>query len=136
MIGYYCTIITTKVYEGREPQIYVCDQEILRLIMIKDSNYFDAKGPVDFGDHFLNQMPDYLPRDSWRIVRSFTSPAFSSAKLRIMNYPMKESLIQFVNDLKHRVQNADGGILKKCDFDGFLFTAFIFCNTFHFINSP
>lgn len=105
-----------QVYDGREPKIYVCDPEILRLIMVKDISFFDAKVPLDFGDSFLNEMPDYLPNDKWKIVRGFTSPAFSSAKLRIMNYPMKKSLVEWGSQLKGTI-NRSGGIVERCAFD-------------------
>lgn len=109
-------MVFEQVYEGREPQIYVCDPEILRLIMVKDAAYFDAKGPVEFGDPLLNEMPDYLPNDKWRIVRGFTSKAFSSAKLRVMNFPMKEALFEWGDNLKEKIK-LGGGTIEKCAFD-------------------
>ncbi|CAL8110949.1 unnamed protein product [Orchesella dallaii] len=111
------------MYSGREPQIFICDPELLRLIMVKDSSYFDGKSPLDFGDPLLNEMPDYLQGEKWRIVRNLTSPAFSSAKLRLMNFPMKESLKDFVNDLTSQIEKTNDGILRKCDFDDTLFNA-------------
>ncbi|KAJ6642747.1 Cytochrome P450 3A56 [Pseudolycoriella hygida] len=108
------------VYAGRQPKIYVCDPDILRLIMVKDASFFDAKVALDFGDRFLNEMPDYLSNDKWKIVRGFTSPAFSGAKLRIMNYPMKKSLVEWGTRLKSSI-NTGGGRLEKCALDDLLF---------------
>jgi len=104
------------VYAGRDPQVYVCDPEILRLIMVKDTPHFDAKGPVDFRDPFLNEMPDYLPNNKWKIVRGFTSPAFTGAKLRMMNFPMKVCLLEWGHELKQRIEES-GGKLAKCAID-------------------
>ncbi|XP_037045845.1 cytochrome P450 3A56-like [Bradysia coprophila] len=108
------------VYEGREPAIYVCDPDILRLIMVKDISYFDAKIALDFGDRFLNEMPDYLPNNKWKIVRGFTGPAFSSAKLRLMSFPMKKSLVEWGSQLKDAI-TTNGGKLERCAFDDLLF---------------
>lgn len=84
--------------------------------MVKDSSYFDAKGPVNFRDSFLNEMPDYLPGEKWKIVRGFSSPAFSSAKLRMMNFPMKKSLVEWGTQIKNSVNRYDGR-LERCAFD-------------------
>lgn len=117
---YICAIdlhdSTFQVYEGREPRVYVCDPEILRLIMVKDASHFDSKGPVDFGNPFLNEMPDYLPADKWKIVRGFTSPSFSSAKLRIINFPMKKSLVEWGSQIKDTIYR-NGGRFERCAFD-------------------
>lgn len=85
--------------------------------MVLDTSYFDSNHPLDFGDKFLNEMPDYLPRDKWRIVRSFTSSAFSGAKLRLMNFPMKDSLNKFVGNMKLQIESTPDGVLRHCEFD-------------------
>lgn len=92
--------------------------------MVKDISYFDAKVPLDFGDPFLNEMPDYLPMNKWKIVRGFTSPAFSSAKLRIMNFPMKKSLVQWGDQLRSTI-NKNGGRFCKCAFDELVLSVYI-----------
>lgn len=91
--------------------------------MVKDVSFFDAKVPLDFGDPFLNEMPDYLPNDKWKIVRGFTSPAFSSAKLRIMNFPMKESLVEWGYQFRATI-NKNGGRFERCPFDELVFTLY------------
>ena len=113
------------MYEGREPVIYVCDPDILRLIMVKDIDFFDAKVALDFGDRFLNEMPDYLPNNKRKIVRGFTSPAFSGAKLRLMNFPMKKSLVEWGSQLKETIAT-NGGRLEKCAFDELVRALFLF----------
>lgn len=50
-----------QVYEGRDPQIFACDPELIRLITVKDAQYFDAKRLLEFNDPMLNEMPDFLP---------------------------------------------------------------------------
>lgn len=104
------------MYDGREPHIYVCDPDILRMIMVKDISYFNAKIPLDFGDSFLNEMPDYLTYAKWKFVRGFTSPAFSSAKLRLMNFPMKKSLTEWGSEFRADITK-NGGRLERCAFD-------------------
>lgn len=50
-----------KVYEGRFPQIHVCDAELIRLITVKDAEYFNDKRRMDFRSDLLNEMPDFQP---------------------------------------------------------------------------
>lgn len=84
--------------------------------MVKDISFFDAKVRLDFGDAFLNEMPDYLPNAKWKLVRGFTSPSFSSAKLRLMNFPMKKSLVEWGTEFRATIAK-NGGRLEKCAFD-------------------
>ncbi len=55
--------ILCQVYEGRQPQVFVCDPDLVRLICVKDAAYFDSKRLLDFGDPVLNEMPDFQPRE-------------------------------------------------------------------------
>lgn len=85
--------------------------------MVKYAHHFDAQGPVDFGDSFLNEVPDYLPNAKWRIVRSFTSPVFTGAKLRMLSFPMKETIQEWGDQLTQKIMESPGGKLEKCAFD-------------------
>ncbi|CAL8098958.1 unnamed protein product [Orchesella dallaii] len=101
------------VYEGRYPHIYICDPELVRLICIKDADHFNGKRPLDFGDPVLNEMPDFQPLGKWKLIRTFLTPAFSSSKIRSMNTPMRESIKEYVADLKESIKKTKKGVLEK-----------------------
>lgn len=58
----YTNNSSLQVYEGRVPQVHVCDAELVRLITTKDSDYFNAKRQLDFRDLVLNEMGEFQPR--------------------------------------------------------------------------
>lgn len=51
-----------KVYEGREPQVFIAVPELVKIICIKDAEFFNGKRRLEFGDPVLNEMPDFQPR--------------------------------------------------------------------------
>lgn len=50
-----------KVYEGQDPQIHIADPELVRLIFVKDFDYFHDRRHMDFGSNVFNEILDYLP---------------------------------------------------------------------------
>lgn len=52
-----------QFYEGRKPVVCVCDPELIRLILVKESDYFRDRRAVDLGDPQVNEMMDFLPRN-------------------------------------------------------------------------
>lgn len=50
-----------KMYEGRKPVVCVCDPELIRLILVKDSENFRDRRAIDLGDEQVNEMMDFLP---------------------------------------------------------------------------
>lgn len=49
------------MYEGQDPQIHVADPELVRLIFVKDFDYFHDRRHMDFGSDVFNEILDYLP---------------------------------------------------------------------------
>ncbi|CAL8110954.1 unnamed protein product [Orchesella dallaii] len=95
------------VYEGRDPQLFICDPELIRLVTVKDSQYFDAKRQLEFNDSMLNEMPDFLPGEKWRVVRSTATPAFSGSKIKLMNMAMIESTQDFIRDIEESMKTSN-----------------------------
>ncbi|ODM98397.1 Cytochrome P450 3A40 [Orchesella cincta] len=110
------------VYEGRQPQIFICDPELVRLICIKDADYFNSKRQLEYGDPVLNEMPDFQTLEKWKLCRSFLTPAFSSAKIKAMNTPMREATTDYIADIKNSIKNSNKGILEKFAVDESLHT--------------
>lgn len=78
------------VYEGPNPTILLSDLELLRKVLIKDSQAFvnrrSVEGVMGPLEHGLTQ----LKNEQWKNARTIVSPAFSAAKLKAMYSLMNE----------------------------------------------
>jgi cytochrome P450 len=101
------------VYEGRQPQVFVGVPELVRLICVKDADYFNDKRRLEFGDPVLNEMPDFQEYEKWKLLRSFATPAFTSAKLKMMNLPMTQATQDFISGLKQKIKSSPNKKLEK-----------------------
>ncbi|OXA51515.1 cytochrome P450 3A56 [Folsomia candida] len=110
------------VYEGRHPQIHICDAELIRLVTTKDSEYFNDKRRLDFRDPLLNEMPDFQAYEKWKVVRNFLTPAFSSAKIKLMMGSMVVTLQRFCDHLKSEVVSSPGQKMEKFNLHGEYFS--------------
>ncbi|CAF0852129.1 unnamed protein product [Rotaria sordida] len=98
------------VFEGTFPIILLSDPDLLRNVLIKDSNVFvnrrvikNISGPFEYG---LTLLQD----EQWKNARSIVSPTFSTAKLRAMYGLMNEVSDMYNNRLleyadKHEIFN-------------------------------
>jgi hypothetical protein len=50
-----------QVYDGRSPQVHINDPELVKMIMVKDYEYFSERPVVDFGHPLINDILDWLP---------------------------------------------------------------------------
>ncbi|CAF1100675.1 unnamed protein product [Rotaria sp. Silwood1] len=87
------------VFEGTAPIILLSDPDLLRNVLIKDSNVFinrriiqDISGPFEYG---LTLLKD----EQWKNARSIVSPTFSTAKLKAMHGLMNEISDMYNNRL-------------------------------------
>ncbi|XP_037036450.1 cytochrome P450 3A56-like [Bradysia coprophila] len=86
-------------YEGREPQIFLADAELVRLICVKDSDHFQDKRMIDFKNELFNEVIDTLPYEKWKAVRNEVSQPFST-KVKHMSDQMLESINDCTGHLK------------------------------------
>jgi len=103
------------VYEGRDPQIFICEAKLIKAIMVKDAESFNDKRRIDFRDPWLNEMPDFQPYAKWKAVRSFLTPAFSSFKMKQMSESMAVTFSNFTDNLKMEINKAPDKRLAKYD---------------------
>jgi len=52
-----------KVYNGRTPEVFVSDLEMLHRIFFKDSDHFYDKFPHNFGHPTINDITEFLNGD-------------------------------------------------------------------------
>ncbi|KAG4065341.1 hypothetical protein HA402_012783 [Bradysia odoriphaga] len=100
------------VYEGQDPQIHIADPELVRLIFVKDFDYFHDRRTMDFGSNVFNEILDYLPGRKWKTVRQMLTPMLTKSKLNLMSQVINESATEFAEDLKNEC--VDGKIKIDC----------------------
>ncbi|KAL1441624.1 hypothetical protein MTO96_008583 [Rhipicephalus appendiculatus] len=66
-----------------KPVLYVAEPDLLKLILVKDSGLTQRK-VVEVDDPVMRQIMFNVPPDQWKKLRTATSPAFTSGKLRKM----------------------------------------------------
>ncbi|ODM99103.1 Cytochrome P450 3A56 [Orchesella cincta] len=88
------------VYEGRKPVVFICDPDLLRLIMVKDVEYFKDRRAIDLGDEQVNEMMDFLPYDKWKEVRNPMTPFFTLGKIKLVSQSMKESITDLCTSIR------------------------------------
>ena len=60
------------MYEGRDPQIYINDAELVKQIFIKNFDSFENRKPFDLGGNItLDELMGNLTGTSYKIVQHF-----------------------------------------------------------------
>jgi cytochrome P450 len=104
------------VYNGRVPQVFVCDPDMIRQICIKDFDKFaNRQHKFDFGPE-LSEMMDNIDDEKWKVTRSLASPFFTSAKLKKMSVTMKEAMQKYVDGTEKDMKRSPTGILENIPF--------------------
>ncbi|XP_021967532.1 cytochrome P450 3A4 [Folsomia candida] len=95
------------MYEGRSPQVFVADPDLIRSIFIKDFDHFYDKRILDYGHPLISEMMDVLPYDKWKVVRTYLSPQLTTGKIKAMSYQMLEAINNWVDKLKAKMDEED-----------------------------
>lgn len=59
------------MYEGRSPQVFVADPDLIRSIFIKDFDHFYDKRILDYGHPLISEMMDVLPCMSYSPLKLY-----------------------------------------------------------------
>uniref|UniRef100_A0A2S2NM21 Putative Cytochrome p450 n=1 Tax=Schizaphis graminum TaxID=13262 RepID=A0A2S2NM21_SCHGA len=75
----------------RTPYLMILDPELINHVLIKDFSTFSNRGVYsDFSANPLSDNMFFMENPQWKTIRSKLSPAFTSAKLKIMYDQIKE----------------------------------------------
>ncbi|CAN7981305.1 unnamed protein product [Ixodes pacificus] len=88
------------VYEGGKPVLFVADPELVKLVLVKDFPSLPNRKVFTLFDPILDNMMSLTPVEKWRRIRPAVSPAFSSAKLRKMNFLIADCARKTTEHLK------------------------------------
>ena len=72
------------VYTGLKPTLTISDIELAKQIMIKDFHLFVNRRDFHILDEMWKTNLFMVPDEDWKRIRSITTPAFTSGKLRRM----------------------------------------------------
>ncbi len=90
--------LTSRYFLGNKPVLVVGKLELVKNIMVKDFNIFPCRRGTDTPNPIMKTNVANVEGSDWRRMRSMTSPAFTSRKLKLI-YPI---MVKCVNDsLKH-----------------------------------
>lgn len=64
--------------------LVINDLDLAKQIFIKDFDYFLDRRSLDLGHEYFNNMLVFLEGESWKEMRTITSPVFTSGKLKNM----------------------------------------------------
>ena len=91
---------------GNSPVLCVAEPELIKQILVKDFDIFPNRNMAVSAQHkILNKtIVEALPED-WRRIRTISTPAFTSARMKKM-YPMiKECYLNFLPAIEESVKN-------------------------------
>ncbi|BFZ02722.1 hypothetical protein BsWGS_05762 [Bradybaena similaris] len=94
-------------FEGYTPVMVVCDQEVLRNVLVKDAANFMKRKPFPLAPR--KSLGLFLENgQQWRRSRSLLTPAFSSSKLKKMMPIMSEAANILVERLMEKAKENNG----------------------------
>lgn len=106
-------------YIGSLPALAITDPELIKLVMVKDFQYFiNRRKAISTEEHTTKSLFN-LENDDWKRVRQICSPAFTTSKLRGMKPLMLESLNKLSSYFESISSEGSGEINVKEVFSGF-----------------
>ncbi|CAN7938238.1 unnamed protein product, partial [Ixodes hexagonus] len=72
------------MFEGGKPSLFVADPELIKQVLVKDFLKLPNRRSAEFYNPLLDNMMSVVSLKRWKVIRSVSTPAFSSAKLQKM----------------------------------------------------
>ncbi|ODM92169.1 Cytochrome P450 3A16 [Orchesella cincta] len=101
-------------YIGRMPHIFITDPHLIRQIFVKDFVHFGDRQDIDFGCDLMNELLEFKKGETWKLLRSFISPLFSTSKLKVMSEVIGSSATEFMTDLKEECEGSPKRVKLDC----------------------
>ncbi|KAK5641808.1 hypothetical protein RI129_010355 [Pyrocoelia pectoralis] len=95
------------IFSFRNPQLFVKDLNLIKLICVKDFDYFTNRTvqiTEDVEPLFAKNLVS-LQDQKWRDMRATLSPTFTSSKMRFMFNLVSDCALQFVNNFRDENSN-------------------------------
>lgn len=113
-------------FEDGKPVLYVAEPELLKSILVKDAALTQRK-VVEFDDPILSNLMVNVPPEQWKKLRTATSPAFTSGKLRKMQ-AIIDSCAHFTSERLKKAATASEDVDMKGFYGHFTLDAVASCS--------
>ncbi|ODM94179.1 Cytochrome P450 3A40 [Orchesella cincta] len=105
-------------YEGRTPQVHICDPELVKQILIRDYDYFSNRKQFNLGNPIANEILDFQPEVKWKYMRAVMTPLFAPSRIRHMAEILQSISEEHVDNLKSNFTPGSGPM--KFEFRSYL----------------
>ncbi|RZF44024.1 hypothetical protein LSTR_LSTR007296 [Laodelphax striatellus] len=106
-------------YEGRRPTLIILDPDLLKLVLVRDSDHFVDRPVLQFRDSpYIHNMILNLKGARWKAIRAQMTPAFSSGKLKAMEPLIRICAKQLQEFIDRTVIGVNDGVIEMKDMFG------------------
>jgi len=95
---------------GTEPLLFIADPELIKQVLIKDFSHFINRANPPTYHEYISQTLLLAKDEQWRRLRTITSPAFTSGKLRGMHHLISKCINKLENYLDRLIDQ--GGVMN------------------------
>ncbi|KAH7963965.1 hypothetical protein HPB51_027795 [Rhipicephalus microplus] len=113
-------------FEDGKPILYVAEPDLLKLILVKDGGLTERK-IVKVDDPVMRNTMLNVPPEKWKKIRTATSPAFTSGKLRKMQAVI-DSCAKFTSERLKKAASASEDVDMKGFYGHFTLDAVASCS--------
>ncbi|XP_037573717.1 cytochrome P450 3A41-like [Dermacentor silvarum] len=100
-------------FESNKLILFVAEPELVKQVLVKDFPSLPNRRAFTFYDPLLDNMMSITPVEQWRKIRPAASPAFSTGKLRKMNYLIEDCAVMTAEHLKKAASNKEDIDVKQ-----------------------
>lgn len=107
------------LYTSLKPTLNISDVDLIKQVMIKDFHLFVNRREFNYLDKVWSLNIFFAANEDWKRIRSITSPAFTSGKLRRMFPLLKKATDKLENYFSGIVANGQAAVDIKKVVSGF-----------------
>ncbi|CAL8080029.1 unnamed protein product [Orchesella dallaii] len=107
-------------YEGRTPQVHICDPELVKQILIRDYDSFSERKHFNLGNPIANEILDFQPEAKWKYMRAVMTPLFAPSRIRLMSEILQSITEEHVENLKTKFVSGSNKNSMKFEFRSYL----------------
>ncbi|XP_050034991.1 cytochrome P450 3A11-like isoform X1 [Dermacentor andersoni] len=100
-------------FETGKSVLFVAEPELVKQVMVKDFPALPNRRTFKFSDPILDNMMNITPVDRWRKIRPASSPAFSTGRLRKMNFLIEDCAVVTAQHLKEAAAKEEDIDIKQ-----------------------
>ena len=96
-------------FAGRAPHLFTTDRDLIKRVLIKDTEYFPNRRHFPIEGAVFSQTLDQLRGEKWKIMRTGLTPIFTSGKLTGMVSTINGCAADLVRRIDQRLLTTEVG---------------------------